>query len=208
MLTLICLFGLEIHLAIPRRDLDKKSRMIGSAEAHQDSVSSAQHAFIEHLLCARDWTRLYPQCARMKTFFTDRLKLDTVWASSSMEEASSLLAALNQERIEGSTPSWVGRWHRETWGWHRETWLGQLEHARSLIWERGWASRGEWRPSCNLRVCFQTTRRLEEGPIPVSPSAVAPSAISGASVSAPASALQEEGHVPNQVHFHFLEKTI
>ena len=34
MLTLLCLFGLEIHLAIPRRDLDQKSRMIGSAEAH------------------------------------------------------------------------------------------------------------------------------------------------------------------------------
>lgn len=201
-MTLICLFGLEIHLAIPRRNLDQKSRMIGSAEAHRDSVSAAQHALIEHLLYARDWTRLYPQCARMKTFFTDRLKLDTVWALSSMEEASSLLAALNQERIYGSTPSWVGRWHRG------ETWVGQLEHAPSLIWGRGWASRGEWRPSCSLRVCFQTTRRLEEGPIPVSPSAVAPSAISGASVSAPASALQEEGHVPNQVHFHFLEKTI
>ena len=121
MLTLTCLFGLEIHLAIPRRDLDQKSRMIGSAEAHKDSVSSAQHAFIEHLLCARDWTRLYPQCARMKTIFTDELKLRIVWASSSVEEASSLVAALNQERIYGSTPSWAGRWQRETWGsitWH------------------------------------------------------------------------------------------
>lgn len=121
MLTLICLFGLEIHLAIPRRDLDQKSRMTGSAEAHKDSVSSAQHAFIEHLLCARDWTRLYTRCARMKTIFTDELKLRIVWASSSVEEASSLPAALNQERIYGSTPSWVRRWQRETWGsitWH------------------------------------------------------------------------------------------
>ena len=40
------------------------------------------------------------------------------------------------------------------------------------------------------------------------PSAVAPSALSGASVSAPASELQEKGHIQNQVHFHFLEKTI
>lgn len=78
----------------------------------------------------------------------------------------------------------------------------------SLIWEKGWASRDEWRPSCSLHACFQTMRRPEEGPIPVSPSAVAPSAISGDSVSTPASALQEEGHVPNQVHFHFLEKTV
>lgn len=46
------------------------------------------------------------------------------------------------------------------------------------------------------------------GAIPLSPSAVPPIAISGASVSAPASALQEKGHIQNQMHFHFLEKTI
>lgn len=75
----------------------------------------------------------------------------------------------------------------------------------SLTWERGKASRGERRPSCSLTVCFWTAGVPKEGQFHA---AVVLFAIAGASVSASASARQEKGHIQNQMHFHFLEKTI
>lgn len=56
-------------------------------------------------------------------------------------------------------------------------------------------------------VCVSEREVGQGGAIPGSPSAMAPFAISGASMSAAALALQEEGHIPNQMRFHFLEKT-
>lgn len=66
---------------------------------------------------------------------------------------------------------------------------------------------GEWRPRGKLSAWFRLWG-AEGGAVPVSPSAVAPSAVSVASMSAAALALQEKGHIPNQMYFHFLEKTI
>lgn len=67
---------------------------------------------------------------------------------------------------------------------------------------------GRVKATLQPRCVLLASRVAQGGANPRSASPGAPFAISGASESEPASALQEQGHIQNQMHFHFLEKTI
>lgn len=121
-----------------------------------------------------------------------------------------MLAALDQQRSLGALSPGLEDYVEKLEGEPSTQPSASLEQAAhtwtpSLTWERGKAFRGEWRPSCSLTVCSWIAGVPKEGQFH---SAVALFAIAGASVSASASACQEKGHIQNQMHFHFLEKTI
>lgn len=67
------LFGLEIHIAIPRRELDSKSRTIGSdcSGAHWDNLLAQCNMHLLSIYCVQGIDQALPQCAGMKTIFTD-----------------------------------------------------------------------------------------------------------------------------------------
>lgn len=118
--------------------------------------------------------------------------------------------------ITGCTESREDLWQHSSWGWRMTQrnrdqlhdiatcipeWDSWNTHP-SLIWEKGWDS-GMSGGQAAASVRASRPRRPEEGPHSRVPFSCGSSAISGDSVSAPASALQEERTRPKPSAFPF-----
>lgn len=95
--------------------------------------SSAQSAFIEHLLCAMYWPGSAPQFAEMKTIYAD----EHVEAACSlclvhMGRCLIIACCIELREVLWQRSSWVRRLCGEAWGWTINIclrWVGQLRHA-------------------------------------------------------------------------------